>query len=114
MRKLSKKRLHHLLWWCTQQKDTKGRTLLERAKESIVNGTYLLRYITNVDIATEEDPEGIVYFDCTCPFLSKRPHEQRPCKHVIAHLLLIHEKELRESSKKWEEWFSQVIKEAEK
>jgi len=99
MQKLSLEALKEVFKWASKQKDRKGRSLLERARESLLTKSYL-KYTTDVEIKN-----GYLYWDCNCPDARKRKHSRACCKHAIAHLILIHEKELRKHSKKWDAWF---------
>lgn len=100
MVKLSTAQLKEILRWASRQKDKKGRSLLERARESLETGSYL-KYNTTLERASD----GAIEYDCTCPAINHGKHKDKPCKHVIAHIILAHEQELRKS-KKWDQWFS--------
>lgn len=100
MNKLTREQLREVLRWAENQRDKKGRSLLERARESLMSGSYL-KYNTEVEVG-----EGVDY-DCDCPAMNRGKHKDKPCKHVIAILILIHEKELRALSKKWDCWFKE-------
>jgi hypothetical protein len=97
MEKLSRTQLKEVLGWASRQKDKKGRSLLERARESLLTGSHL-KYNTEVDIA-----KGIMEWDCNCPYVKKTG---KPCRHVIAQLILLHEKELSQNPK-WAGWFKE-------
>jgi len=99
MVKLSTSQLKEVLGWASRQRDAKGRSLLERARQSLLSGSYL-KY--NTSLSKAED--GAVVWDCDCPYVQKTG---KPCKHVIAHIILAHMEELRESSKAWEEWVNE-------
>lgn len=105
MKKLKLSQLKDLFRWARGQKDRKGRSLLERARESLLKGSYL-KYNTAVEISEEAiNGYSIIYWDCNCPSATKR-NTKKPCKHVFARLILMHEKELSES-KRWREWFEE-------
>ena len=102
MQKLSLTELKELFRWASKRKDSKGRSLLQRARESIITGSYH-KYNTQIEIK-----DGKLYWDCDCPDARKRKHSRACCKHAIAHIILTHEKELRKHSKKWNAWFSEL------
>ena len=102
MVKLSLDQLKELFRWASKQKDKKGRSLLERARESIETSSYL-KYNTQIEIK-----DGNLYWDCDCRDARKRKHSRACCKHAIAHIILTHEKELRKYSRKWDAWFSEL------
>ena len=107
MVKLSTAQLKAVLGWASRQKDKKGRSLLERAREALMSGSYL-KYNTELEASDREflsDGSPVVYWDCNCPASNRGRHADKPCKHVIAHIILAHESELRKSPR-WEEWFS--------
>lgn len=110
MQRLRLKELKELLRWAKKQKDKKGRSLLERARESLTTGSYL-KYNTTIEISQREfleDGTPILYWDCNCPASNHGKHKNKPCKHVIARIILTHEKELRKYSSKWDAWFSEL------
>ena len=107
MVKMSFEQLKEVLEWASRQKDKKGRSLLEKARESIETGSYL-KYNTTLETSDREflsDGTPIVYWDCDCLASNEGKHKDKPCKHVIAHIILAHEEELRKSPK-WDRWFS--------
>jgi len=109
MKKLSLEALKEVFKWASKQKDRKGRSLLERARESLLKGSYL-KYNTSLELSKTEyvNEHPVIYWDCNCPAASKGKHKNKPCKHVIARLILTHEKELRKHSKKWDAWFTEL------
>ena len=107
MVKLSSQHLREVLRWASRQKDKKGRSLLERARESLETGSWL-KYNTVLEPSDREflsDGTPIIYWDCDCPDAQRRKDDNKMCKHALAKLILLHEKELRKSPK-WDEWFS--------
>ena len=98
MVKLNKAQLKEIFGWASRRKDRKGRSLLERARESLMTGSYL-KYNTTLEMAKD----GAIEWDCDCPYVKKTG---KPCKHVIANLILIHEQELRKSEK-WNRFFEE-------
>ncbi len=98
MVKLSSQQLKEVLRWASRQKDKKGRSLLERARESLTSGSWL-KYNTELEVQ-----DGCLYWDCDCPDARRRARSRACCKHVIAKLMLLHERELSESQQ-WAEWF---------
>ncbi len=110
MQKLRLKELKELFRWASKQKDSRGKSLLQRARESIETSSYL-KYNTTIEISQREfleDGTPILYWDCNCPASNHGKHKNKPCKHTIAHIILTHEKELRKHSKKWDAWFSEL------
>ena len=109
MNKLTLSQLRKLLRWASRQRDKKGRSLLERAKDSLIKGTYR-HYNVEVEISAKEslaDGHPKVYFDCTCPAINKGRYKDKPCKHVVAKMVLVHENLLRQSSEEWDRWFEE-------
>ena len=98
MVKLSTSQLREVFGWASRQRDARGRSLLERARQSLLSGSYL-KYNTIL----EKAEDGAIEWDCDCPYVQKTG---KPCKHVIANLILIHEQELRKSEK-WNRFFEE-------
>ena len=106
MAKVSLEVLKELFRWASRQRDKKGCSLLERASESLLTGSYL-KYNTTLELSETEYVNGhpVIYWDCNCPDAKRK---EKPCKHVFARLIKLHEEELRKHSKKWDEWFKEV------
>ena len=106
MVKVELPKLKELFRWASRQKDRKGRSLLERARESLLTGSYL-KYNTTLELSETEYVNGhpVIYWDCNCSYAK---HKEKPCKHVFARLIKLHEEELRKHSKKWDEWFREL------
>ncbi|NPA40831.1 MAG: SWIM zinc finger family protein [Aquificae bacterium] len=106
MVKLSASQLNEILGWASRQRDAKGRSLLERARQSLLSGSYL-KYNTTLEVSQREfldDGTPVLNWDCTCPYAQKTG---KPCKHVIANLILHHQSYLCEHSKEWRAWFEE-------
>lgn len=88
-----------LFSWCKTQKTKDGKDLLQRARESIIKGmveaggydAYVRQkgYNTEVEITEEMDEKGnkIIYWNCNCP---AGRNSNKPCKHTIAKIILMH------------------------
>jgi len=97
MARLTLRGLTEVLRWASEEKDKKGRSLLERARESLRVNSY-----KNYRVSTDWGGLG---FSCTCQAFQRGGG--KPCKHVIAKLLLEHKDILVRASKEWAEWFKQ-------
>ena len=109
MKKLSLERLKDLFTWCSMQKDKEGRSLLERARDSLSSATYL-KYTTKVEITENEE----IHFYCDCPYLLNNPKQQKPCKHVIVKIIVEHADLLMAHSQKWREWLTPWLEKQKK
>jgi len=110
--KATLKQIKELLRWASKEKDRKGRSLLERARESLRTGSYL-KYNTTVEVSQRDklsDGSPIIWWDCNCPASNKGRHKNKPCKHVIARFILMHKEELSKNSK-WAQWFKELEEE---
>ena len=114
MAKLKLSQLKDLFRWASKEKDKKGRSLLERARESLLKGSYL-KYNTSLELSKTEyvNEHPVIYWDCNCPAASKGKHKNKPCKHVFALLILSHKDQLIKN-KKWARWFQNYEQKQEK
>lgn len=90
------KQLLSFLKWCQTQKDSQGRTLLERARETLETGSYK-KYVTRVNFDTRT-------FKCTCP---DHYYRGRVCKHMVAKALIDNLDVVFEKSPEWKEFFQE-------
>lgn len=111
--RLSRKQLEGLFKTFAQVKDKKGRSLLQRAREYLLEHPKADKYATAITY-TLEDGKLFVDWDCTCKDADKH-REGTACKHTVALLLLDH-RDILETSSNWREWFKeydQALRKAE-
>lgn len=101
--KLRKEELREVFEWASKQKDKKNRSLLQRARDSLLTGSYW-RYNTIV----WRDGKTLKY-ECDCEWAKRR---REACKHVIAYLILANEETLK-NSKKWRKFFEEYYAKVE-
>lgn len=103
---MQKAQLEHLFQWAVAQKDKKGRTLLERAREYLLEHPYADKYQTEIAILPETDGRGfnVIEWHCTCGHAKKK--DTPICKHAIAKIILM-ERETLEASPKWKTFFEE-------
>ena len=89
-------RLSEFLEWAKEEKDKRGRSLLERARDSLLSGSFH-RYNP-----TENS--------CTCPYFRRTG---KTCKHMVALVILRNRKALEKNSR-WREFFREYDRQVEK
>jgi len=93
------KELLAFLRWASTQFDEKGRSLLERARESMETGSYK-KYVTKVDLQDKT-------FKCTCP---DHYYRGRICKHMVVRAIIMNLDVVFEKSPEWKEFITKKMK----
>lgn len=92
--KATKEELREIFSWAKEEKDKRGKSLLERGRISLITGSYK-QYNTEIF----RDEYGMLDGTCSCPSWRKNGY----CKHVIAHIIINNIEHLKQY-KKWKEW----------
>ncbi|MEM2947131.1 MAG: SWIM zinc finger family protein [Candidatus Bathyarchaeia archaeon] len=111
--RLSRKQLASLTKSLQTQKDKKGRSLLQRAREYLMEHPKADKYTTTITY-TLEDGKLFVDWDCSCKDADRHHNDGLACKHAVALLILEH-RDILETHKGWADWFKQydeVLKKA--
>ncbi len=103
--RLSMKQLTSLFKLLAESKDKKGKSLLQRARDYLLEHPKADKYATSIDY-TVENGKLFVDWDCTCKDADRHSHDGLACKHVVALLILEH-RDILERNPNWADWFKQ-------